>query len=298
MQEIEDEVLIEEIKRRIEEKNNALRELTVVTGKLETLNDKLRQSEALKSNFLSNIRHEINNPLAVILGISKRLVNGNAGPKDTEIMGEMIYKEAFALDFQLKNIYMAAEIEAGELSIGVSHTDVGAMVCSLVDSFKQMAADKNIHVEYVPEWVEPGEKLYFDTDPEKLSCILANLLANAIEYSEVGGNVLIRAGKKITRLVISVADDGIGIAEKDRNRIFDRFIQLDTGTCKKYKGHGLGLSITKALAEMLAGEITLISSPGNGCTFTVILDEFYTAGLGDDLSEDGNERIFGGAEKY
>ena len=127
--------------------------------------------------------------------------------------------------------------------------------------------------------------------------MLSNLLANAIEYSREGGKVLLTTGKTGEQLIISVKDEGIGIAEKDRERIFDRFSQLDTGRSKQHKGQGLGLSITKALADMLDGKVLFSSVPGKGCVFTLTLHEVDDEKV-TDLSDDSNEYIFDGAKKF
>ncbi len=296
MKEISDEVLIEEIKKRLNENRNVLIDLREMNRKLEKLNEKLRESESLKSNFLSNIRNEINNPLTVILGMSKRLARGASAPAAAADMAQSIYKEAFELDFQLKNIFTAAHIEAGEITISNSRTNVEALVRRLVDSFQHKAVEKKLRVAFDDEISADAGELYFKTDPEKLSCIISNLLANAIEYSREEKSVKIRAWKEGTRLSISVEDEGPGIDEKDREKIFDRFTQLDTGARKRHRGHGLGLCIIKALADILEGEITFSSRSGKGSIFTLALDESEGSGNGG-LSEEGNEFIFDDAKE-
>ncbi len=298
MKDVSDGFLIEEIKKRLMERKRALRDFAETTRELEMVNEKLRQSESLKSNFLSNIRNEINNPLTVILGMSRQLSKGITDQKASKTAVEMIYKEAFDLEFKMENIFTAAEIEAGEASVNIAHTDIGGLAWSQLDSFHHQAADKKITMECTVDAPAAGETLYFNTDPEKLSCILSNLLANAIEFSNEGGKVQILVRREGPRLVLSVIDTGIGIEEKDRDRIFDRFTQLDSGSTRKHKGQGLGLSIAKALTEMLDGKINLFSSPGRGCNFTLILNELGTGDEIRDLSEDGNERIFDGAQQY
>ena len=98
---ISDEILIEELQKRLSDNKKALIDLRVLTKKLETLNAKLAEAEAVKGNFLSNIRNEINNPLASIMGISKQLVGGKAGPETSQRMAQTLLNEAFDLDFQL-----------------------------------------------------------------------------------------------------------------------------------------------------------------------------------------------------
>lgn len=298
VKEISDDVLIEEIKKRFLENKNALHDLRVVMKKLESVNEKLRQSESLKSNFLSNIRNEINNPLTAILGMSKLLAAGATDPQEAVAMADTIYQEAFALDFQLRNIFTAAEIEAGETALHVYRTDVARLVHSLIDSFQHKADEKQLSVAFEREQTAPKEDLYIKTDPEKFSCMLSNLLANAIEYAGDGKKVRITARKDGTQLIVAVADEGVGIAEKDREKIFDRFSQLDMGAKKRHKGHGLGLSITKALAEMLNGTITFSCPSGKGCVFTLTLHDIDGSDTLNDLSGDSNEYFFDGATTF
>ena len=291
---IADEMLLDELKKRLEENRIAVANLRAMTQNLESVNEKLRQSESLKSDFLSNIRNEINNPLMSIMGMAKQIMDGNADADTARVMSGTIYHEAFDLDFQLRNIFAAAEIEAGETTVSVAQVDVTALVRGLIAAFGHKAAEKRLTVVF-----EPGEEpLTFRTDPDKLQKALANLLANAIEFNREGKRVTIRAWRERARLNMSIADEGLGIPERDRKKVFDRFVQLEAGIRKRHKGHGLGLSITKALVEMLEGTITLTGTEGNGCVFTVSIAELGTDRAVDVTSGDGNEFIFEGGAKF
>ena len=128
--------------------------------------------------------------------------------------------------------------------------------------------------------------------------VVSNLLANAIEFCREGKSVILRVWKEGVRLNIAIADEGPGIPEADRMKVFDRFIQLDTGVRKRHKGHGLGLSIAKALAEMLNGSIALAGNKGNGCVFTLSLSEMEAGRPVETTSGDGNEFIFGDGTRF
>jgi signal transduction histidine kinase len=119
-----------------------------------------------------------------------------------------------------------------------------------------------------------------------------NLLANAIEFSYDGQQVNINADMKDRQLNISVEDFGKGISKEDQNEIFDRFKQLEMGTRKSHRGHGLGLSITKALVELLDGNISFSSEPGKGCVFSTSIPEAAVEPGMEAYSEEGNEFIF------
>lgn len=292
MENLDDSMLLAELKRRMEESRIAVANLRTVTKNLEAVNEKLRQSEALKSDFLSNIRNEINNPLSAILGLSRRILDGKVSGEAAREAAGTVYHEAFDLDFQLRNIFAAAELEAGEAQPTAARVDVAALIRSQVKAFAHRAEDKGVTIEMDCRDCDAAGALVFTTDPDKLQKIVANLLANAIEYNLEGKRVTIRAWREGTGLLVSIADEGLGISEKDRKRVFDRFTQLDSGVRKRHHGHGLGLSIAKAMAEMLGGTVTLASEQGKGCIFTVNIAAMVTDRPVDVTSADGNEFIF------
>jgi signal transduction histidine kinase len=298
MKEITDDDLINELKLRFDDNTKALHDLLIMTRQLEAMNEKLRRAEAYKSNFLSNIRNEINNPLSVIMGMSNRLIKGATDPESAVLGAGIIYNEAFDLDFQLRNILIAAEIEAGESSFSLSRTDIVIFISGLVESYRHKAAQKQIQLSFEVEKHDSGEHVLFVTDPEKLFCIVSNLLSNAIEYSCNGKRVNIVVKKRCGSLSVQVEDEGPGIAEQDRERIFERFVQLDTGPKRKHKGHGLGLSVAKALADMLEGKIELSRSEYGGCIFTLTLDELNGRIMPTQASENSNEYIFDETQTY
>lgn len=293
METIHDDMLIDELKKRLQDNRKALNDLRMMTVKLEKINKKLEDSEAVKSNFLSNIRNEIINPLTSIMGLSRQIATGQTDAETTKRMSHMIHNEAFDLDFQLKNIFVAAELEAGEATISISRIDLDEFITSILAAFSHRVKEKKLTIEMA--WAYPPSpegKRYFHSDADKLQQALANVLANAIEYTLPGKKVKIRIGFEKRLLTISVEDEGIGIPEDQREKLFSRFKQLDSGMRKSHRGHGLGLSITRALLDMLDGCISLSASPSGGCVFTFVVTE-SDAGRGPTtLADDGNEFIF------
>jgi len=290
MEKLTDQQLIEELRERFDMNRRALHDLQTMTRKLEIVNAKLQDSEALKSQFLSNIRNEINNPLSSIIGLARQLMHGTV--PDPARMAAIIHAEAFNLDFQLRNIFIAAELEAGELEPSVSRTDIAGLISGALDLFRYQVEEKRLRVEQSV----PGE-LIFVTDAEKLQVMLNNLLANAIEFSLEGGSVRIEAERHDDRLCLKVVDSGIGIAAENQEKIFDRFRQLDSGSTKGHRGHGLGLSIIRAVCDLLGGAIDLESDLGKGCCFTLTLPEIDSEAA-DVLAKDGNFFLFEESEKY
>jgi signal transduction histidine kinase len=293
-----DDVLLEELKRRFLDNKKALYDLTKMNEKIEKLNVKLAESERLKSDFLSNIRNEINNPLTSILGLSREIVSAKKDEQTKQLMAQSIYDEAFELDFQLRNIFIAAELEAGETQLNISRVDMAAFIKNLVSAFSRKARKKSLTMTFTCCGAKPEDQgLLFNTDAEKLHRVLANLLANAIEYNNEGKAVHIEARKENGVLRVSIADEGIGVPKQERERLFDRFHQLDRGSTKKHRGHGLGLSTTKALVEMLGGKVSVADDEGVGCVFHVAIPE--ASGAGDNvLSEDGNEFLFENEKRF
>jgi signal transduction histidine kinase len=292
MDHIDDDKLLSALQTRMEKSRIALTNLRAMTQSLEAVNEKLRQSEALKSDFLSNIRNEINNPLAAILGLASQIIDKQMDADTARSMAATIFREAFDLDFQLRNIFTAAELEAGEAIMTPARVDVAGLVRGQIKAFQHRAADKHLTVDLDCGACAPDGTLVFTTDPVKLRNVVANLLANAIEFNLDGKRVSIGLSQGGGGLRITIADEGIGIGEADLKRVFDRFVQLESGVRKSHHGHGLGLSITKALVQMLGGTVGVASKAGAGCVFTVVLSELEPGRPIDVSSGDGNELIF------
>ena len=280
-----DDELIKELTTRFSQSRKAFSDLSVVNRKLLEMNCKLQQSESLKSNFLSNIRNEINNPLNAIIGLSGQLVSFAESGEDVSPLASMICSEAINLDFQLRNIFIAAELEAGEVDPHIVRVNCTAVVNDVVESFCHTAARKSVSIELEPP--QTDEQLLFATDAEKLQTIVSNLLANAVEFSHPEGIVSISMKIDLNGwLVVAVRDQGLGIAEEDHKRIFDGFIQVEMGATRSHPGHGLGLCIARALADLLQGTITVDSTLGEGALFTVAFPPIDIA-YDESMSADG-----------
>ena len=244
-----DDELIQELSDRFAQSRKAFSDLSVVNRKLLEMNERLERSESLKSNFLSNIRNEINNPLNAIMGLAGQLAIIGAGNEEITSISSLIGAEANHLDFQLRNIFMAAELEAGEINPRCVKVHIVSAMSALVDSFQHTAAKKNVSLVLSLTNIQEAQIAVIDF--EKFQTVVSNLLSNAIEYSLDGGTVEVSfsvGGDGC--LQISVQDHGVGIAPEDQQRIFDRFVQLDTGTTRSHLGHGLGLSITLSLIHI------------------------------------------------
>lgn len=288
MEKLSDKELIEELRIRMIEKNNALEELRI-------LNMKLEESEKLKSHFISNITNEIVNPFSSILGLSKSILSvDKENWKKVFSMVAMIHSEAFSLDFQLKNIFAAARIEAGEIHPEIGKVDISSLVKNVVESFRIESLKKKISIEtsFYPD-SDTSRITGFRTDPEKLKLILSNLVNNAIKFSYDESTILVEVNISDRGLIISVMNNGTEISEAYKQFIFDRFRRADSDITSVNRGHGLGLSIIKSLLDLLGGEISFLSDTVNGTKFIIVIPESDEEGNSFTESFNGNELFFG-----
>ena len=293
MSRLSDQELIEELQKRFDENGRTIQELKELTEELKVVNKKLEESEALKSHFISNITNEIINPFTSILGLSRNILAVKKEDwKRVISMVALIHSEAFNLDFQLRNIFVAAKIEAGEIYPEILNVDLGNMVRSVIESFKIEAKKKSLELEFNFDMLpEKNNNVYFKTDPEKLKLAIANLVSNSIKYSNEDSKVVVSVWKSEDENVnFSVQDFGQGISDANQKIIFDRFKRLDSGINSLNRGHGLGLSINKAVIDLLQGSIDVKSELGKGATFTLSIPEAKTNIAG--FSADGNEFLF------
>lgn len=294
MNRLTDQELIDELRIRMMENKNAINELKNLNEKLKNVNKKLEESETLKSHFISNITNEIVNPFASILGLSRSILSVNKENwKKVFTMVALIHSEAFSLDFQLKNVFAAAKIEAGEIYPEYGKVDIHNLVRSVTDSFRIEAQKKKLTIDMKFDLpVGEDSVFYFKTDPEKLKLVLSNLINNAIKFSYDDGTIVIKLWEDSKVLYISVFDKGIEISDEYQQIIFDRFKRVDSSITSINRGHGLGLSIIKSLLDLLEGDIELQSDKENGTLFTVHIPETEIEEDSFKSSLYGNELFF------
>ena len=177
----------------------------------------------------------------------------------------------------------------------VSIVDSNALLLSALDSFSHLIKEKQLNIHFTPQGNEDN-RLLFKTDSAKLELVMLNLLSNAIEFNHPGGSITVNLSLEEDHLLLSVIDTGIGLDMTQLDRLFDRFTQLESGIQKTHKGHGLGLSITKAVIDMMDGTVSVHSQPGKGCSVTLSIAPMETDTEADAFSVDGNEFFFGDDE--
>jgi len=299
MENISDKNLLKELKKRLEERKKLDDEVKSLSKELQVVTHNYKESESMKSHFISNISNEIVNPFTSILGLSKSILSVQKNDwKKVVSMVALIHSEAFNLDFQLRNIFVAAKIEAGEITPNISKVSIRNLILSIIDSFNLVARKMGIEIEFLFNIdFGFGKNFHYKTDNEKLRLIISNLLNNALKYSYKDGKVIIKVWIDDEVLNISIQDFGTGISEKNQQIIFERFKRLDSGINSINRGHGLGLSITKALLDVLNGNIEINSVKGEGSTFTVSIPESKNivegySGDGNDIFFEGDDEIF------
>jgi signal transduction histidine kinase len=284
---ISDDQLLAEIQRRLGGKTDECRDLQIT---IQSLCKQLRDSEKGKSAFLSNVRNEINNPLTSLMGLAEH-VSQRSKEESIRKMGAWIHEQAFELDYQLRNIMVAAEIEMGEIKPIGSQIDIRSFLHGQVDYLKTRTEESNVRIKLEME----TDALTFCSDPLLLQTICTNLLANAIEFSEKGQQVIVNARRGKETLYIQIQDFGMGIAPQDQEAIFSRFRQLDSGCTKSHPGQGLGLCIVHELIHMLGGKIKLDSELNRGTTVALQIPSIQSAPA---FSSSGNEWIFTEGEAF
>jgi len=292
MNKLTDQELIDELQKRFEENKKTIQELKDLTEELKIVNKKLEESESLKSHFISNITNEIINPFTSILGLSRNILAvKKENWKKVISMVALIHSEAFNLDFQLRNIFLAAKIEAGEIYPEILNVDLKTLIKSIIDAFRIESKKKNLSLDFQFD-VKPekGNVFYFKTDPEKVKLAIANLISNSIKFSYDNNKIIIKVWRADEIVHVLVQDFGTGISEANQKIIFDRFKRLDSGINSLNRGHGLGLSINKAVIDLLQGHIEIKSEINKGATFTISIPEAKTNIAG--FSADGNEFLF------
>ena len=293
MDKFTDDQILKAISHKFKAYQESISEQLKLMKQLEFVNLKLQESEKVKGLFLSNIRNELINPLTSIGQLAHKINKINCtDPEKVLHFSNLIMEEISNLDFQLKNIFMAAAIESGEVVPEVSKGNIGEVVYAALESQKILAQKLNLHIE-----TDMCDEVFFNTDTERLQLIISNLINNAIKYSPKGRNILITASVKNKILTLVIKDDGIGIPEADQKIIFDRFTQLDSGFNKMYQGQGLGLALVNSLLEILNGSIEVLSEPDKGSKFTIFLKEFDDDDV-QGFSEEGNEILFDDFEKF
>jgi signal transduction histidine kinase len=229
----------------------------------------LEQANQVKDDFLSVMSHELRTPLNVISGYTKLVQEGVMGavnPEQYNALDKVIHHSNELL-FMVNSIMNATKIEAGALTVEREEF----LLAHLLDEIR-LLYDYPLGKDIVLDWDYPVDLPVMFTDRDKLKHILQNLINNAVKFTDRGRvTVGARQFADGSRVELTVADVGVGIAADQIPQIFDRFRQLDGSRTRGFGGVGLGLHIVKSFTHLLGGEVTVLSAPGQGSTFTITL---------------------------
>jgi signal transduction histidine kinase len=233
----------------------------------EKVREELIRAAQIKSDFLSKMSHELRTPLNSIMGYSKMVEKGMAGPlnaKQIEYMGYVGSSAKHLLNL-VNDLLDFSKIEAGKMTLSCQPVDLYALIDDVKAMMDGLAYKKNIMLSFQ---VQPDLEM-IHADPARLKQILINLLNNAIKFNHSNGLVLVRLNKSEDGawLIGEVQDTGIGIEKHKLAELFNKFHQVDNSASRKHEGTGLGLVLTKELLELHGGEISVDSEEGIGTTF-------------------------------
>ena len=232
------------------------------------------EASRLKSEFLANTSHELRTPLTAILGFLRLIMDGAV--KDPEKEREFLkiaHESAESLLNIINDVLDLAKIEAGRLEVHFAPVPVRTILEDVETLFKHQMRSKGL----VFRINGADSKLVIWTDSDRTSQVLTNLLSNALKFTDRGGSITLSCEERDRRITFSVADTGIGISADELERIFSSFYQVDGSTTRPRGGTGLGLTISRRLAELMGGTLELTSEgPGCGATARLILEEFTT----------------------
>ena len=243
------------------------------TADIESLKQAERAAESAsssKSAFLANMSHEIRTPLGAIIGFSELLRDPELTVDQREQYVQTVMRNGQSLTRIIDDILDLAKVEAGRLDIEDVEFRLDALLEESLDLFRDKARRKGISLKFE---IQPGVPTYAASDPTRLRQILINIVGNAIKFTTTGGvrvEVAAHVEGANADFEILVHDTGIGLTAAQRDKLFAPFVQADNSTTRRYGGTGLGLVLSRRLAEALGGDIVVQQCGENvGCTFRI-----------------------------
>jgi len=274
------EGLEEQVEARTQDLRRANEELAAQRDSLEALSEKLAKESQFKSDMLSMVNHELRTPLTSIITLSQIALESGGIDAEERSSWEEVRKSSSVLLGMINNMLDIARSDAGAMAVSMELMDLGDIVASVQGTVGPLAVGARVSLAVA---VAPDVPLV-NGDYEKMLRILENLGTNAVKFTPPGGSVSIGAAREAATgdVLVTVADDGIGIAEENRERIFDRFFQVDSSPTRIYGGSGLGLALVREYATAQGYTVSAESTLGQGSTFTVRIPATAVVELGED----------------
>lgn len=226
--------------------------------------EKLNELNQMKSRFLANVSHELRTPLSLIIGPIEYLLAQTRDQESVEQLG-LIHRNARRLMRMIELLLQYSRLESGTIKLRVSLMDILPLVRRITGYFSSPAVKKHIELRFMPE----SDRIEGYCDAEKIEHIIQNCLSNALKFTPAGGTIDIRVNSDGVNATISIIDTGEGIAPEHLPHIFERFYRAET--THKTEGTGIGLSLSKELAEIHHGSLRLESEFGKGTTALIII---------------------------
>ncbi len=260
-------IAIHGIARDVTEKRKMEQQLKEYHGKLQKSYEELKEADRLKTEFISNITHELLTPLTSIKGFVELLNDETIGKINDEQKKslDIVLRNSDRLIQLIKELLDAAYFEQNKFNLKFGMVSINNIISKSLQDMHPQANEKKITII---QDIKPLPEIW--ADEEKIIQVLSNLLSNAIKFTPQNGMISVTAIDDTNHIKISITDTGIGIPPDKLSRIFDRFYQIDGSTSRKYGGMGIGLSICKSIIEGHYGSIWAESN-GNGSTFNVTL---------------------------
>lgn len=237
-----------------------------MTKQIEKVEEENRHAENIRSEFAANVSHELKTPLTSISGFIETLQSGAVNdPEARDRFIDIIAIETARLKRLIDDILLLSDIES-RMDNSDEKINVNMVTESVFTILEPIAYEKNITLHN-----EIDKAFTIKGSTDKFKQMLVNLIENAIKYGDEGGNVWIKSQETAFKKIVTVKDDGIGIAADDLDRIAERFYRVDKSRSKKVGGTGLGLSIVKHTAALFNGELVVKSEPGEGSEFSIVM---------------------------
>jgi PAS domain S-box-containing protein len=252
----------------VTERKRAEAELERLLERERAQNAELRTLDKLKDEFIALVSHELRTPLTSIRGyleLVTELADGTLSDEQTRFLG-IVDRNAERLHTLVGDLLFVAQIEAGRLELERGEVDLTALAEEAIETGGPLADAKDIELSLVTEPVA-----VLQGDRGRLGQLLDNFVSNAIKFTPGGGSVEVRVLEQAGSAVIEVSDTGMGIPQAEQSRLFERFFRTSTATAQAIQGTGLGLTISKAIADAHGGGISFTSVEGEGTTFRIEL---------------------------
>ncbi|HST63370.1 MAG TPA: ATP-binding protein [Longimicrobium sp.] len=263
----------EEMARLNQELEDTNRGVVALYAELDERVDQLRRASALRAQFMSYMSHEFRTPLDSILALSGLLLNRVDGELTEEQEKQVGYVRRSARDLLnlVDDLLDTARVDAGKVAVHPAPFTVPDLFNALRATLRPLLVGETTQLLFD----EAGALPPLLTDEAKVAQVLRNLVSNALKFTEAGEVRVSARDESPGTIVFTVADTGVGIAEEDQARIFEDFAQVDGNIQRRRKGTGLGLPLSRKLAELLGGTLSLQSRPGHGSVFTLTLPREY-----------------------